>query len=245
MAKKIGIITGASGGIGEAISRRLGKNHTDLILTYYGNDGKIAQLKRELEREEDVTIHPYKLNVAKEDEINELFNMVKTEFGQVDTLVNNAGITNDMLVTKMSIKDFTRVIDTNLTGTFLMSKLALKLMARSKEGTIINISSVIGLNGNAGQANYAASKAGVIALTKSLAKEYGRRNIRINAVAPGFIASPMTDVLPVEYKMQVKENIAMRRFGSCEEVANTVNFLASDQSTYITGQTIVIDGFMG
>ncbi len=245
MANKIAIITGASGGIGQAITSRLAKTHTHLILTYYGSDDSLQDLKAELEASEEVVIACYQLNINDQTEINDFFKMVKEEYASVDTLVNNAGITNDMLVAKMKLEDFTKVIDTNLTGTFLMSKLALKLMGRQRSGSIVNISSVIGVKGNAGQANYAASKAGVIALTQSMAKEYGRRNIRVNAVAPGFITSPMTDVLDQEYQAKVKENIALRRFGTADEVANSVNFLASEESSYITGQTLVIDGLMG
>lgn len=245
MEQKVAVITGAGGGIGQAISRKLAKSHQVLILTYNGNAAKIQELKAEIEAQENVTVIGKKLNITNEEDITEFFAELKNDYGQINTLVNNAGITNDKLVAKMSNDDFMQVINTNLTGTFLMSKNALKLMARKRTGSIINISSVIGIKGNAGQANYAASKAGIIALTQSLAKEYGRRNIRVNAVAPGFITSPMTEVLPEEYQQKVMENIAMRRFGTADEVANVVNFLASDESTYMTGQTLVIDGLMG
>ncbi len=245
MEQKIAIITGASGGIGRAISFNLAKTHSHLILTYFGSSEPSKELKTEIQKKYDVQIDLQKLDVADEDNVKQLFKYIKDEYKTIDTLINNAGITNDMLSAKMKLVDFTKVIDTNLTGTFLMSQAALKLMTRKRSGAIVNISSVIGINGNIGQANYAASKAGVIALTKSLAKEYGRRNIRINAVAPGFISSPMTDVLDAEYREKVKEAIAMRRFGTAEEVANVVEFLVSNQSSYVTGQTLVIDGMMG
>ncbi len=245
MEQKIAVVTGASGGIGQAISRKLASTHTHLILTYFGNSQSTENLKVELEQQYEISVDIQKLNVADEENVKDLFTIIKTKYGSIDTLVNNAGITNDMLSAKMKKTDFTNVMDTNLTGTFLMSQAALKLMARKRTGTIVNISSVIGITGNVGQANYAASKAGVIALTKSLAKEYGRRNIRVNAIAPGFIKSPMTDVLDTDYQNKVKDAIAMRRFGTAEEVANVVEFLTSNQSSYITGQTIVIDGMMG
>ncbi len=245
MDKKVAIITGASGGIGKAIATKLAANNFDLILTYYGSDEQCIQIKQNLETKYQTKVAMYQLNIAKANEVEDFYKTLKSDGLSFDVLVNNAGITNDMLVAKMKEEDFTSVIDTNLTGTFLMSKAALKTLSRKRSGAIVNISSVIGIRGNVGQANYAASKAGVIALSQSMAREYGRRNIRVNAVAPGFIESPMTEVLGEDYQNKIKENIALNRLGTAEEVANVVNFLSGDESSYITGQTIVIDGLMG
>ena len=166
------------------------------------------------------------------------------EFGRIDVLVNNAGITKDMLLLRMKQEDFLSVINTNLVGTFNMTKNVISYMTKQKEGRIINISSVVGISGNAGQTNYAASKAGIIGFTKSLAKEVASRNILVNAVAPGFIETKMTDVLKEEIKEEINKTIPLKRMGTAEDVANVVKFLSSEDSSYITGQVIQVDGGM-
>ena len=165
-------------------------------------------------------------------------------FGQIDVLVNNAGITKDMLLMRMKKEDFEQVIDTNLVGTFNVTKNVVPYMMKARSGRIINISSVVGISGNAGQTNYSASKAGIIGFTKSLAKEIASRNILVNAVAPGFIETNMTDVLKDDVKQEIAKNIPLKRMGTTQDVANVVKFLASDDSSYITGQVINVDGGM-
>ena len=166
------------------------------------------------------------------------------EFEKVDVLVNNAGITKDMLLARMKEEDFKQVIDVNLVGTFNMTKNVISYMMKARNGKIINISSVVGIAGNAGQTNYSASKAGIIGFTKSLAKEIASRNILVNAVAPGFIETNMTDVLKDDVKQEIAKNIPLKRMGTTQDVANVVKFLASDDSSYITGQVINVDGGM-
>ncbi len=244
MDKKIALVTGASRGIGAEIASKLAADCTDIIITYVGNEAKANEVKVNIEAKNDVQVKVVRLDVKDEQQVEQLFATIKEEYGQIDVVVNNAGITKDMLFMKMKAEDFTSVLDTNLVGTFNVCKGALKLMSRKKDGVIINISSVVGITGNIGQANYSASKAAMIGLTKTLAKEYGRRNIRVNAVAPGFIATDMTDTLKDEYKQAMVDNVALSRFGQAEEVANVVKFLASRDSSYITGQTIVVDGGM-
>ena len=166
------------------------------------------------------------------------------EFGKIDVLINNAGITKDMLLARMKEEDFKQVIDVNLVGTFNMTKNVISYMMKARSGRIINISSVVGIAGNAGQTNYSASKAGIIGFTKSLAKEVASRNILVNAVAPGFIETNMTDVLKQEVKNEIAKNIPLKRMGTPKDVANVVKFLASEDSSYITGQVISVDGGM-
>lgn len=238
MDKKVAIVTGGSRGIGAEIVKDLVKDGFEVAFTYNGNQTSAEELASTLDNQAKA----YKLNVTNEDEITEFVNQVKAEYGQIDVLVNNAGVTNDMLIMKMKKADFTNVIDTNLTGSFLMSQAVLKVMGRQRSGSIINISSVVGITGNVGQANYSASKAGLIALTKSMAKEYGRRGIRVNAVAPGFIQTAMTEQLSDDIKKETLKQVALNRFGTASEVAHSVSFLASQRSSYITGQTLIIDG---
>ena len=173
-----------------------------------------------------------------------MIKQIISEFEKIDVLVNNAGITRDMLLMRMKESDFTDVIDVNLVGTFNITKNVIPYMMKQKNGRIINISSVVGITGNAGQTNYSASKAGIIGFTKSLAKEVGSRNILVNAVAPGFIQTDMTDILKDEIKQELIKNIPLKRFGNATDVANVVKFLASEESSYITGQVINIDGGM-
>ncbi len=244
MDKKVAIVTGASRGIGAEIAKTLATDGMDVVITYAGNEQKALDVKAEIEAQTDAKVMVSQLDVADENSIKQMVDNVKNEFGKIDVLVNNAGITNDMLVMQMKKQDFTDVINTNLIGTFQVTQAVLKVMARKRQGSIINLSSVIGITGNIGQANYAASKAGIMAFTKSVAKEYGRRNIRVNCVAPGFIQTDMTESLPEEYKKEVLSKIPLNRLGEAKEVADLVSFLASDKSKYITSQSFVIDGGM-
>ncbi len=244
MDKKVAVVTGASRGIGAEIARTLATEGFNVVITYAGNEKKAIEVKTSIEDVTDAKVTVLQLDIADEESIKSMVAAVKAEYGKIDVLVNNAGITNDMLVMQMKKQDFTSVINTNLVGTFQVTQAVLKLMARKRQGSIINLSSVIGITGNIGQANYAASKAAVMAFTKSVAKEYGRRNIRVNSVAPGFIKTDMTDTLPEEYKADVLSKIPLNRLGEAQEVADLVSFLASDKSQYITSQTFVIDGGM-
>lgn len=224
---KVAIITGASGGIGKAITKELLEEGCTVIGFNYtpSNEG--------IEYIIDITNREAVENAVKD---------VISKYGRIDILINNAGITKDNLLYRMSYEDWDQVINTNLTGAFNMTKACIREIVKN-EGVIINVSSVVGIEGNIGQANYSASKAGLIGLTKSLAKEFGRKNVRVNAIAPGFIETPMTEKLPEEVKKVAIEKIAMRRFGKPEEVAKLVRFLVTD-GTYINGQVIVIDGGM-
>ncbi len=197
---------------------------------------------RAIESEFGVRALVFVADVAKAAEVKAMVDAIVSELGRLDVLVNNAGITRDGLIARMSEEDFDAVIDVNLKGVFNACKAAAKVMMKQRHGRIINMSSVVGIHGNAGQANYAASKAGVIGITKSLAKELARRNITVNAVAPGFISTDMTDALSEEQKEAIASRIGLGRFGSAEDVAALVGFLASDEAAYITGQAIEVDG---
>lgn len=237
------IITGATRGIGKAIAFKFANQGANIVVGYRSSDNEALQIKKELEAL-GVKIILAKGDVSNSEYAKELVNICKTELGSVDILVNNAGITKDGLIMRMKDEDFSSVLDVNLKGTFNCSKEAAIVMLRQKSGKIINISSVIGLIGNAGQVNYAASKAGVLGLTKSLAKELGSRGITVNAVAPGFIETDMTSELSETNRDFVKNNLALKKFGSAEDVANAVSFLASEEANYITGQVINVDGGM-
>ena len=240
---KIAIVTGASRGIGRAIALRLAKEGMTVAINYRNSEDKANQLIDEITRNNGKA-KAYKADVSNFEDAKNLISQVKEDFGRIDILVNNAGITKDMLMLKMTEQEFDDVINVNLKGTFNCIKHINRIMLKQRYGRIINISSVIGEIGNVGQANYAASKAGVIGLTKSMAKELATRNITVNAVAPGFIESNMTDILEDKYKEQILSNIPMKRIGKAEEVANVVAFLASDEASYITGQVINVDGGM-
>ncbi|ABS60464.1 MULTISPECIES: 3-oxoacyl-ACP reductase FabG [Fervidobacterium] len=224
---KVAIVTGASGGIGRAITKELTEEGCTVIGFNYvpSNEGI-----------------EYVLDITNRQAVEEAVKDVIGKYGRIDILINNAGITKDNLVYRMSYEDWDAVINTNLTGAFNMVKACIREIVKN-EGVIINVSSVVGLEGNIGQVNYSASKAGLVGLTKSLAKEFGRKNVRVNAIAPGFIETPMTEKLPEEIKKAALEKISMRRFGKPEEVAKLVRFLVTD-GTYINGQVIVIDGGM-
>ncbi len=236
---KIALVTGGATGIGAAIARRLVQDNMRVAVCDV--DVKNGE---ELVSGIGALARFYKLNVADESEVAETVDTIFKEFGRIDVLVNNAGITNDKLLIRMNKEDWDRVLEVNLTGCFLMTRAVAKYMIKQRFGRIINMASVVGLIGNFGQANYAASKAGIIALTKSCAKEFARRSILVNAIAPGFIKTRMTEVIPEDIKENYLRSIPAGRFGEPLDVANLVAFLSSDQAAYITGQTICLDGGM-
>ena len=240
---KSALVTGASRGIGRQIALTLGREGACVIVNYNGSAAKAEEVVKEIEaaggRAEAV-----QCNVSDYESCKKMLGDIVSEYGRLDILVNNAGITRDNLLMKMSEEDFDAVINTNLKGVFNCIKHISRQMLKQKAGRIINISSVSGVLGNAGQANYCAAKAGVIGITKSAARELASRGITVNAVAPGFIATEMTDVLSDSVKASVTEQIPMKRFGSTEDIANAVAYLASDKAGYITGQVLCIDGGM-
>lgn len=236
------IVTGGSRGIGRAIAVGFAKKGYNVVISYAGNEQAATETEK-LCRESGATdVVTYKGDVSDENSCEELVKTVMDKYGQVDALVNNAGITRDGLVARMSADDFDSVISTNLRGAFLMSKLVTKPMMKQRYGRIVNISSVVGVHGNAGQANYSASKAGLIGMTKSIAKELASRNITVNAVAPGMIATDMTAVLTDAQKDNINSSIPAKRMGEPEDVANAVLFLADEKSSYITGQVLEVSG---
>ena len=245
-ARKGALVTGSSRGIGRAIAEKLASEGMNVCL----NCSSAASLPQTQELAVELTMKygvksiALVANVANAEEATSLVESAHTAFGRLDVLVNNAGITRDGLVARMKEEDFDSVIDVNLKGTFNCCKAATKIMMKQRFGRIVNMSSVVGVFGNAGQANYAASKAGVIGITKSLAREIASRNVTVNAVAPGFIATDMTDALSDKQKEAIAGRIAAGRMGEPEDVANLVAFLASDGAGYITGQVICIDGGM-
>lgn len=241
--KRTALVTGASGGIGHAIAVKLAKEGVQVAIHFNGNEQKALHIKDEIESFGG-SAEVFKCNIADFSECEGLVKEVKKTFGSIDILVNNAGITRDGLVARMSEADFDDVINTNLKGAFALIRHSARMMMKQRYGRIINISSVSGVMGNAGQANYCASKAGIIGLTKSVARELSKRNITCNAVAPGFIKTEMTDVLDDAVKDAMKNQIPLGRIGEPEDIANAVAFLASDNASYITGQTLVVDGGM-
>ena len=240
---KCELITGATRGIGKQIAITLAKQGYNIALNYRKENEELENTKKEIEKI-GVQILAVKGDVANFEDCENFVKQVIERFGQIDVLVNNAGITKDMLLMRMKKEDFEQVIDTNLVGTFNVTKNVVPYMMKARSGRIINISSVVGISGNAGQTNYSASKAGIIGFTKSLAKEIASRNILVNAVAPGFIETNMTDVLKDDVKQEIAKNIPLKRMGTAQDVANVVKFLASDDSSYITGQVINVDGGM-
>jgi 3-oxoacyl-[acyl-carrier protein] reductase len=239
---KIAMVTGAARGIGQAIAVKLAAEGADVAICDLDKEwlsetaGKITALGRRVEC--------LAVDVSKADEVQGVIDQVEKAFGRIDILVNNAGITKDGFLARMTEADWDAVLDVNLKGTFLFTKAVSRPMMKQRSGVIVNVASIIGLIGNAGQCNYAASKAGVIALTKSVAKELASRNIRANAVAPGFIQTKMTEKLPEDIKKKMLEAIPLGRFGLPEDVANVVLFLASDAASYVTGQVLTVCGGM-
>ena len=242
---KVAFITGATRGIGKQIALTLAKEGYDIALNYRSENEDLAAIINEIENiREDIKCFTVKADISNFEECENAVKSIIDNFGKIDVLVNNAGITKDTLLLRMKKEDFDSVIDVNLGGTFNVTKNVASYMLKAKSGRIINISSVVGVSGNAGQCNYAASKAGVIGFTKSLAKELASRNILVNAIAPGFIETAMTDCLSDDVKNEIAKNIPLKRMGNVQDVANVVKFLASDDSSYITGQVINIDGGM-
>ena len=240
---KVAMITGATRGIGKQIALTLANEGYNIVLNYRTENDELKQLKNEIESKK-IKCLTVQGDVTNFEDCKQMIESAIEEFGKVDVLVNNAGITKDMLLARMKEEDFKQVIDVNLVGTFNMTKNVISYMMKARNGRIINISSVVGIAGNAGQTNYSASKAGIIGFTKSLAKEVASRNILVNAVAPGFIETNMTDVLKQEVKDEIAKNIPLKRMGTPKDVANVVKFLASEDSSYITGQVISVDGGM-
>lgn len=240
---KVALITGATRGIGKQIALTLAKEGYSIALNYRKENEELTTTKKEIEAN-NVECLCVQGDVSSFEDCEKLVKETIEHFGSIDVLVNNAGITKDMLLMRMKEEDFRAVIDVNLIGTFNVTKNVIPYMMKARSGRIINISSVVGVSGNAGQTNYAASKAGIIGFTKSLAKEVASRNILVNAVAPGFIETNMTDVLKDEVKEEIAKNIPLKRMGTAEDVANVVKFLASNESSYITGQVINVDGGM-
>lgn len=240
---KVALITGASRGIGRAIALKFASEGYDIAINYIGNQDEALEVQKECSAF-GVQAMIHEGDVTDYDAMDEMMKTVLEKLGSIDVLVNNSGITKDQLLLKMNTQSFMDVIDVNLKGTFNTIKAVSRIMMKQKAGVIINMASVIGIIGNVGQANYAASKAGVIALTKSVAKELAPRHIRANAIAPGFIATKMTDVLSEETKASILNNIPLQHMGEPEDVANVAYFLASDQAKYITGQVIHVDGGM-
>lgn len=240
--QKVSLVTGASQGIGEAIAEELGKEGATVILVDIQKD-KLEQVARRLS-DQGIKALPYEADVTHFDHVSAVTEAVVKELGKIDHLINNAGITRDSLLLRMKEEDWDLVLAVNLKGAFNFSRAVLKHMISARYGRIVNISSVVGLMGNFGQTNYAASKAGLIGFSKSLAREVAARGITVNCVAPGYIATPMTEKLPDEVKKAFLEIIPMKRFGLPVEVARAVKFLCSDDAAYITGQVINVNGGM-
>ena len=240
---KVALITGATRGIGKQIALELASQGYNIALNYRKQNEELEALKKEIESKNVKCLTVYG-DVSNYEDVENFIKEIIKEFGKIDVLVNNAGITKDMLLMRMKKEDFESVIDVNLIGTFNVTKNAIPYMMKARNGKIVNISSVVGISGNAGQTNYSASKAGIIGFTKSLAKEVASRNINVNAIAPGFIKTDMTDVLKDEVKEEISKTIPLKRMGEAKDVANLVKFLVSEESNYITGQVINVDGGM-
>ena len=233
------IVTGASGGIGNSIVKKLQENGANILATGTRLE-KLEELKKKFN-----SIKILKFDISNHEKIEDFINNATESLGgSLDCIVNNAGITKDNLTIRMSLEEWTKVIDINLTATFLMCKYSIKKMLKNKSGKIINITSVVGHTGNAGQSNYTASKAGIVAMSKSLAIEYAKKNINVNCISPGFISTAMTDQIDEKYKEAIIAKIPSNRLGKPEDIANAVTFLSSDKSDYITGETIHVNGGM-
>lgn len=240
---KTALITGASRGIGKAIALKFAKEGANIAIVYAGNETAANETKNEI-LSLGVNANIYRCDISDFNTTKELVSSVIADFGGIDILINNAGITKDSLLISMSEENFDAVIDTNLKGAFNMIKHTYSHFIKKRSGRIINMTSVIGITGNAGQANYASAKAGLIGLTKSVAKELASRNVTCNAIAPGFIETDMTDKLSDKMKENVLEHIPLKRLGTPDDIANLAAFLASDAASYITGEVIKIDGGM-
>jgi 3-oxoacyl-[acyl-carrier-protein] reductase len=241
---KVALITGGSRGIGEKIAERFAQAGYNLIINYVSNIENVEELETKIKGNANIEILFIQSDVTNFESCENMVNEAIKKFGHIDVLVNNAGITKDTLLMRMKEEDFDKVINVNLKGTYNVTKNVIPYMMKQKYGKIINISSVVGVSGNAGQANYAASKAGIIGFTKSVAKELASRNILANCVAPGFIKTDMTDVLSDSVKESINSQIPLKKMGTAEEVANAVYFLGNEENTYITGQVLNVDGGM-
>lgn len=240
---KIVLVTGAGRGIGASIAKRFASEGAEVIVNYSGNDEAAQKTVDEITAIGGQA-QKYKCSVNDSESVKVMIDEIIKKFGRIDILVNNAGITKDGLMLRMTDEDFDRVIDVNLKGTFNCTKYVSKYMLKQKSGKIINISYVVGLSGNAGQINYSASKAGIIGITKSAAKELSSRGITVNAVAPGYVDTDMTKVLSDNIRNEILKNIPLQRMGNVEDISNCVAFLASEDASYITGQVISVDGGM-
>ena len=240
---KVALVTGASRGIGRATALELAKKGYTVVINYSGNKEAADKVQNEIEKEggHSVTIQG---NVGSSEDVDRIFSEIKEKFGRLDLLVNNAGITRDSLTIRMKEKQWDEVITTNLKGVFLTAKAAASIMLKQRSGVIINVASIVGIVGNIGQANYSAAKGGVISMTKTMAKEFASRGVRVNAVAPGFVETDMTEILPEKIKENMLNSIPLGRMGKAQEIANAISFLASDDASYITGQILQVDGGM-
>ena len=239
---KVALITGGTRGIGKAIAKKFAENGYALVINYVSENTDLEKLKKDINSNNEILF--VRANVGDFNSCEELVKKAIEKFGKIDVLVNNAGITRDNLIMRMKEEDFDKVINTNLKGTFNVTKNVVPYMMKKRYGKIVNISSVVGVSGNAGQCNYAASKAGIIGFTKSIAKELASRNILANCIAPGFIDTDMTEVLSDTVKENINSQIPLKRMGSAEEIAKAVYFLAGEDNTYITGQVLNVDGGM-
>ena len=237
------MVTGGSRGIGKAIALKYAQNGYNVVINYVSDKTNVEELQKEFTKL-NVECLIEKADVSKSEEVEKIVKKAIEKFNKIDVLVNNAGITRDGLLMRMKEEDFDKVIEINLKGTFLITKSVIPYMLKKRDGKIINLASVVGVTGNAGQCNYSASKAGIIGFTKSIAKELASRNIRANAIAPGFIDTDMTSILSDEVKDSINVQIPMKRMGTTQEIANVAYFLGCEESSYITGQVINIDGGM-
>lgn len=237
------LVTGGSRGIGKAIAIELSKQGANVAISFVNNESKAKEVVAEIEKN-GVKGLAVKANVSKEEDVNNMVDVVNKELGSIDILVNNAGITKDNLLIRMKTEDWDDVINTNLKGAYLCTKAVTRGMMKKRFGKIVSIASVVGVSGNAGQANYSASKAGIIGFTKSIAKELGSRGINVNAIAPGFVETDMTQVLSEDIKKQMLDIIPLKKFAQPKDIANVVAFLCSEKGSYITGQVINVDGGM-
>ena len=234
-------VTGGSRGIGAGIAKYLANAGSQVAISFSSNEAAAQEVLKEMPGDGHLCVS---MNISNKESVDEAFKQVLEKFNGLDGLINNAGITKDQLMLRMNEDDFTQVVQTNLTGTFLCSKAVLKPMMKARKGSIVNITSVIGQMGNAGQANYAASKAGIEGFSKSLAKEMGSRGIRVNCIAPGFITTNMTDEMSEEHKKGILDATALQRMGNVDDIASAVAFLLSDEAGYITGHTLSVNGGM-
>ena len=243
LQNQVALVTGASRGIGKEIALELARQGADVIVNFAGNEAKAQEVVEQIVSLGRKAL-AIRCDVANSEDVSAMMKTVIEAFDKIDILVNNAGVTRDNLLMRMKEEEWDSVINTNLKGVFLCTKAVTRPMMKQRKGTIINVASVVGISGNAGQANYVAAKAGVIGLTKTTAKELASRNIRVNAVAPGFISTDMTDQLSEEMKASLLQQIPLARLGEPSDIAKVVAFLASEDSAYMTGQTLSVDGGM-